>query len=224
MKTKNFFLILVVILLSNSIEAQLKVRTDGSIQTGYTGYANFWLGTQPSGTTDNGKWGIEIWGNDFNIWKPWPSSNYGNYFLFICGANGYVGIGRYPSYKLDVNGDIATYGTLRISSDSRLKTDIKKLTGCMDKLNKLNGQSYKKICPKLTYNYSNIKDSIKLSTMKGQEARENNQKNSNPVQFGLLAEEVKAIYPELVSADSAGYYTVDYIGLIPVIIEALKEQ
>ena len=42
--------------------------------------------------------------------------------------------------------------------------------------------------------------------------------------LGLIAQEVQTVYPELVKEDSAGYLYVDYIGLIPVIIEALKEQ
>lgn len=32
------------------------------------------------------------------------------------------------------------------------------------------------------------------------------------------------IYPELVSKDTLGYYYVNYIGLIPVMVEAIKDQ
>ena len=42
--------------------------------------------------------------------------------------------------------------------------------------------------------------------------------------IGLIAQEVREVFPELVKEDSSGYLYVDYIGLIPVIIEALKEQ
>ena len=42
--------------------------------------------------------------------------------------------------------------------------------------------------------------------------------------LGLIAQEVQSVFPELVKEDTAGYLYVDYIGLIPVIIEALKEQ
>jgi hypothetical protein len=44
------------------------------------------------------------------------------------------------------------------------------------------------------------------------------------LQFGLLAEEVEAVFPELIARDNAGYLSVDYIGLIPVIVESIKEQ
>ena len=45
-------------------------------------------------------------------------------------------------------------------------------------------------------------------------------------EYGYLAQELKEIFPDLVkqSQDSAGYYGVNYIGLIPVIVEALKDQ
>ena len=147
MKTLKTYLLAVMTILTISANAQLKVRTDGSIHTGYTGYANLWLGTYNYQGTDNGKWAIEIWNNDLNIWKPWPSPNNGNYKLFIRGDNGFVGIGRYPSYKLDVDGDIATYGTIRISSDERLKSNVTSLSNCMFKINKLNGKSYIKVRP-----------------------------------------------------------------------------
>ncbi|GAB4452715.1 MAG: hypothetical protein Fur0028_08210 [Bacteroidales bacterium] len=42
--------------------------------------------------------------------------------------------------------------------------------------------------------------------------------------YGVLAQEVQTVLPELVMADSAGYLAVNYDGLIPVIIEAVKAQ
>ncbi len=46
----------------------------------------------------------------------------------------------------------------------------------------------------------------------------------NTERIGLLAQEVAVVYPELVSTDQQGMMGVDYVGLIPVLIEALKEQ
>jgi len=43
-------------------------------------------------------------------------------------------------------------------------------------------------------------------------------------EYGFLAQELKEVYPNLVSQDSSGYYLVDYIGLIPIMVESLKEQ
>ena len=42
--------------------------------------------------------------------------------------------------------------------------------------------------------------------------------------LGFIAQDLKKVFPELVEQDSTGYFYVDYVGLIPVIIEALKEQ
>lgn len=222
MKTLKTYFVIALTMIAIHATAQLKVRTDGSIHTGYTGYANIWMGTYDYQGTDNGKWAIEIWNNDFNIWKPFPSPNPGNYKLFIRGDNGNVGIGRYPSSKLDVDGDIAIYGTVKLSSDERLKSNITPLANSLFKITKLNGKSYNKIRPKQVFDFTGITDTIKYMTMLAESKRVD--KPDNTVQFGLLAQEVKQVFPELVKADTAGYLTLDYIGLIPVIIEALKEQ
>lgn len=42
--------------------------------------------------------------------------------------------------------------------------------------------------------------------------------------FGLLAQEVQVYFPELVQTDTEGFLGLDYNGLIPVIIEVLKQQ
>jgi hypothetical protein len=42
--------------------------------------------------------------------------------------------------------------------------------------------------------------------------------------IGLLAQEIERVYPELVVSDSAGYKKIYYYKLIPVMVEAIKEQ
>ena len=49
--------------------------------------------------------------------------------------------------------------------------------------------------------------------------RKNNQKD-----IGLIAQEVETILPEIVQTDTEGYKSVDYSRLVPLLIEALKEQ
>lgn len=41
--------------------------------------------------------------------------------------------------------------------------------------------------------------------------------------FGLLAQELQEIYPDLVYQDAIGYLAIDYTGLIPLLIESIKE-
>ena len=42
--------------------------------------------------------------------------------------------------------------------------------------------------------------------------------------IGLIAQNVKEYYPEVVSINSDGYYWVDYVKLNAVLVEAIKEQ
>ena len=42
-------------------------------------------------------------------------------------------------------------------------------------------------------------------------------------EYGVIAQEVKDIFPELVHMEADGYYTVDYHQFIPIMIESIKE-
>ena len=41
--------------------------------------------------------------------------------------------------------------------------------------------------------------------------------------FGFLAQNVKEVFPELVHTDKSGYMYVDYIGLIPILVQSINE-
>jgi hypothetical protein len=114
--------------------------------------------------------------------------------------------------KLQLDGWILAEGNLRAdqlwcgqteqcASDLRWKENIKVLSNSLEKINLLRGVSFdwKKDSPQYG------------SGDKGK-------------QLGLIAQEVKEIFPEVVSQDKGGYYYVSYDGLIPVLIEGLKEQ
>lgn len=93
------------------------------------------------------------------------------------------------------NGSMLITGTLTQNSDLRLKTNLTKVQNSGTKLAQL--QAYH-------YNWK-------------AEDRESG------VQTGLIAQEVQKQFPELVKADEEGYLSVNYIGLIPHLIEAHKE-
>ena len=100
---------------------------------------------------------------------------------------------------VDVNGTaenliISSTGVFS-SSDSRLKENIELLQNTLDKLDKLGG-----------YNYNYKADREKK------------------VQIGVIAQELEKVYPELVSTREDGYKMVNYQGLIPVLMQAIKEQ
>ena len=94
------------------------------------------------------------------------------------------------------NGDALLTGTLTKNSDARLKKNIQPLTTSLTDLIQLTGYTY------------NWKD-----------ARKNPEQ-----QIGILAQEVQKIYPQLVKTSAEGTLSVNYMGLIPVMIESIKEQ
>jgi hypothetical protein len=116
-----------------------------------------------------------------------------------------VGINRDPDsqYKLDVNGNIRVNTTV-YTSDKRLKTDVSNLSATLDKIKQMQGISYRLLGDDLQ-----PLNSAQIGVNK---------------QFGLIAQDLRRLYPELVYEDSKGFLSVDYVSIIPVLIEAIKEQ
>lgn len=52
---------------------------------------------------------------------------------------------------------------------------------------------------------------------------ENKLKSTGKGNFGFIAQEVELILPEIVSTDSSGYKAVDYVAILPIAVEAIKE-
>ena len=148
------------------------------------------------------------------------SNVYGIYSIVsgVNAANTYSGY--FTGGKVWINEKLYAWTTgtsvVQITSDERLKSDIKPLDKEMNKLYQLQGKSYKK-----SIVVADLQDSLSIALR-----AEHPQKPLEPIQeFGYLAQELQEIFPELVSKDDVtGYYAVNYIGLIPVIVEALKEQ
>lgn len=111
--------------------------------------------------------------------------------------SGNVGIGTSaPSYLLHVNGAVAATNYQTIS-DKRFKRNIEPLNDALEKIVKLSGYSYF------------------LQQTPGQNFPDG-------IQFGLVAQEVNNVFPEVVQKDSEGYFSVNYQALIPIIVEAIK--
>ncbi len=94
------------------------------------------------------------------------------------------------------SGNAMLYGTLTQTSDARLKRNIQPISNSMQQLMLLNGYHY-------------FWDSKQMDPA---------------IQTGMLAQEIKTVFPELVKEDLAGTLSVNYSGLIPYMIEAAKEQ
>ena len=124
------------------------------------------------------------------------------------GATGNVGIGNTnPTYKLDVtgtsrftddiNGNLVgdVTGILTSPSDLRLKENIKPIKNPIESLQKINGVTYNMI-------------------------------DSKEKELGVIAQDVQKVLPEIVNVidEEKEYLGVDYTQLVPVLIEAVKEQ
>lgn len=133
--------------------------------------------------------------------------------------------GLYTGYfhgdvKIGNNGTLFV-NTIQYTSDIRLKTDVRSISSDAGekenllKISSLNAIKYKFIDP---------------STLIESSASDTTSVIINPVEpdsrdhIGLSAQEIRLVFPELVMEDSEGYLSVDYTGLIPVLIEATKEQ
>lgn len=97
--------------------------------------------------------------------------------------------------RLFGDGNATLTGTLTESSDINLKKDITSLEPVLENILKISGYRYK------------WKNNI----------------NSDP-QIGLIAQEVQTFYPELVLEDEEGTLSVSYTKMVPILLEAIKEQ
>ena len=109
-------------------------------------------------------------------------------------GNGTDSDNRSDALVVKFNGETTLGGNLHVNSDARLKANIVSLGNTLAKLLQIDGKSY---------------------TMKKDE--------SEKQKIGLLAQDIEKVFPELVS-ESNGIKSVNYQGLVPVLINALKEQ
>ena len=107
------------------------------------------------------------------------------------------------------SGDVKVTGTLTAttinnSSDLRLKDNISNIKEpATSLLNSLNPISF------------TFKSDSMLYLKEGEEKR---------MHYGFIAQEVKELFPNLVTEDGAGYLSVNYIELIPLLVHVVKQQ
>ncbi|MCW3125083.1 MAG: chaperone of endosialidase, partial [Bacteroidetes bacterium] len=152
--------------------------------------------------------------NVYENWGVWGRAgtatlNYGIY--------GDIASGTHPNNCAGYfNGDVMVTGFFSAASDAKLKTNIQEFKNGLAQLKKLEPKTY---------------------DFKQEEYQTMNFPDGN--QIGLIAQNVQAVFPNLVRekvsptsidpvthqkiADRTRFLTVNYIGLVPVLIEAVKE-
>lgn len=122
-------------------------------------------------------------------------------------VSGNVGIGTTSAtQKLTVVGDASITGALVAPSDERLKENIEPLNNALEIV--------KQLQPK-TYSYQ--ADKVEEFGL------------SDDVQFGLIAQELEKILPQLVTEQAIGdedgniYKGIEYAQLIPILLQAIKD-
>lgn len=162
--------------------------------------------------------------------------NYGVYGTLLGSANGAAIYGVAPGYgDVDVAGLYAGYfrGNVKmendlnvvgvfINSDINLKKDVQNIeSNNIDKLKKLQAIRYKLKTPEeLGLVTKTRQDTAKVLFS----ATELNDPKYKRDYIGLSAQEIQKVYPEAVKVEDNGDLSVNYISLIPVLIEAIKEQ
>ncbi len=101
-------------------------------------------------------------------------------------------------------------GTYYAVSDTRQKQDITQISGAIVKIKAINGVQYTYI---KNANEEKPKNDIDL------------QGKAEPKKYiGLLAQDVEKAIPEVVDTDAFGNKFLNYTGIIPVLVEACKDQ
>ncbi|MBR1519329.1 MAG: tail fiber domain-containing protein [Prevotella sp.] len=139
--------------------------------------------------------------------------------------------GRYAGY---FQGNVYVYGSMSATSyitlsDRNLKENIAPLCNddeeetAIDKVMDMNVVKY-------NYKKREIEvDENALQTMSEDDKaaleleRENAEKDAQKLHFGLIAQELQSIYPNLVTEGQDGMLAINYVELVPVLIQSIKE-
>ena len=246
--SKIFSAVIVFAMIALTSSAQIKLvgktiqgnERVGNDPTGVVTFELLGLGTDPYrygttlsfgdfGTPANGSANVfvsEAWG-----WDSDQLQLHGkNGINFTTDGNGNKLVGGFSSIGdfYVYGGDIYSRG-VQITSDVRLKSNLKSINSALASVVKLQG---------LTYDFSSKREDSLLVVLEStkfekdkdikevaNKKRELEQKKADNLnQIGFSAQEVQKLFPQLVKSNTEGYLTVNYTGLIPVLVESIKEQ
>ena len=122
------------------------------------------------------------------------------------------------STAFSFNSDLLSHGVL-IQSDERLKEDISPIENVLQSLEELYPVSYRLKSHKYPTG-QNFSDNPDEAAMLERYFRE---LDKGSERYGFLAQNVQNVFPELVHTDMNGNMSVDYIGLIPILVQSINE-
>ncbi|MDR0207520.1 MAG: tail fiber domain-containing protein [Bacteroidales bacterium] len=153
---------------------------------------------------------------------------------FVVKANGNTGIfNNNPSVALEIGSSsnirqVKVNGNIVWGSDVRMKENIKDLSSSLDQLKQLQSVSYnlkeekkEEVIPEKF-----LADDVDIEALKTEISKvpKHNEYLLSRNFYGFLAQDVQKLFPDLVYADDEGMLSVDYIGMIPLLVNGLQEQ
>jgi hypothetical protein len=149
-------------------------------------------------------------------------------------GNLYVKLNATIDENLRVNGDVRMSKKLRVDGQSRFNSNVRVnakllISGCGDVAKRINrADGLPKSDKNLKKNISPIKSALdKVMQLNGVEFDFINEKDHGHLyqhQIGLIAQDVQNIIPEVVAKNLDGNLGLSYQHLVPLLIEAIKEQ
>jgi hypothetical protein len=127
--------------------------------------------------------------------------------------------------NVNMTNDLTVSGTIFNPSDRRIKSNVQTIDQALNKILLLRPYSYEK--------NTNLIDKNPKNVLLSNAQKEAINKTTEPIiEFGLIAQELENIFPELVKTtqtaikndDSLPLKSVNYIGLIPIVIKGMQEQ
>ena len=124
--------------------------------------------------------------------------------------------------QMKVNGNIV------FGSDSRMKENIRDIPGSLSRLKQLQSVSYnlkeEKVEEEIPEKF--LKEGVDIEALRTELAKapKTNEYLLSRNFYGFLAQDVQEIFPDLVYADDEGMLSLDYVGMIPLLVNGLQEQ
>lgn len=103
------------------------------------------------------------------------------------------------------NGDLSVSGELYLNSDARLKTHIQPLKAGLSQSRQIQATRY------------SFKHEETQSPLIGSP-----QRTDSPQHLGLIAQQLETLLPELVNTEENGRKTVNYVALVPVLVNSVQ--